>query len=336
MDFCTLKDAVHRYLAIAGISIGSNEELQFMIRGAEVWKQIQHDILKLSLQQWVRVNKSTPVYFIDLPKCCDKFINVGKIDNCKRHVIFNRWDGIPTLPMPDSITDCTCGGGIKECIETYEETSENVTISAGTYKKTTKKRIYENGDVYIEVSTPVDKVTIGGSNNGYDYIIDKTYLCKLELNPCGCVTVSQQNLDIVQQCCNDTTYSECKALCNKYFKMPEDKGVTFNEAGYYYEDMRNKKVYLYGDIPDAVLVSFQTSGLEPDEEKLPSWVLTCFNAGMDYYNTFYSKTKDRFEKRMAKQDWNIAKTKLLSELPRNQIDISTFHENTTGLFYKWG
>lgn len=336
MDYCSLYEAVHRYLALAGMNIGSNDELQFMIRGSQVWKEIQHDILKLTIQQWVSVNKSTPVYYIDLPKCCDKFINVGKIDGCKKHVVFNSWDGLPTLPMPICATECTCGDGIKECIEQYEETVENITISAGTFPKTTKKRIYENGEVYIETSTPTDKVTKSGTNNGYDYIVDKTYLCKLDINPCGCVSVSQQNLEVVTQCCAEDTISRCTSICNKYFKQPTDKGLTYNESGYMKFDMRLKRVYLYGDIPDAVLVSFQTSGTLPEEEMLPSFVLTCFNIGMDYYNTHYSKTKDRFEKRTAKQDWNIAKNKLRGELPRNQIDVSTFHENTHDLFYKFG
>ena len=336
MNYTTLSEAVHRYLAFAGIGIGESEELQFMLRGVQVWKEIQHEILKLTVQQWIKVNKSTPVYFIELPKCCDKFINVGKIDSCKKHVVFSPWSGLPSVPMPECVTVCTCNEGIKECIEQYEETTENITISAGTFPKTTKKRIYENGNVYIETSTPTDIVTSTGSNNGYSYIIDKTFLCKLDTNPCGCIAVSQQNLEVISQCCGETTVSHCTALCNKYFAQPTDKGLTHNEAGYYKYDMRQGKIFLYGDIPDAVLISFQTSGTNTDEEMIPSFVLTCFNVGMDYYNTKYSKTKDRFEKKNAFVEWNIAKTKLLGELPRNQIDASTFHENTQDIFYKFG
>lgn len=168
-----------------------------------------------------------------------------------------------------------------------------------------------------------------------DMVTTESLLCNLEVDACGCIVVSQENLEIIADCCNAETVARCTDICQNYFTQPKESSLTRNEAGYYKFDEGKRTVFLYGDIPDQVLINHQTTGESSEDEVMPNYVLSTFNEGMDWINGKYSRTMQLREKEALRNSYWASKNELEGNLSRNKIDISKWGDQSIGIFVKW-
>ena len=131
---------------------------------------------------------------------------------------------IPLLPNfdltnEDSITDLSdlcpvCNQKKSICNDlTVTEDSETVVINAAFYDKTTIKKLYPNGDYFLEVTTPYYNT----ENLQVEYITTKEFIVKIKLKPCGCVEETTENIQTIHDCCYDAwccNFTSCSSVCD--------------------------------------------------------------------------------------------------------------------------
>ena len=339
-NYMSINDAVAKYMAISGINSGSNTAV-FNVRATMVWKELRNDVLKIIDHKWVGVDKTKVPYQAILPECASLLKNVGCLDNCNKYVAYTNFNSMPNVEDLDVKSVCNCKQGIKECIETYEKIEDDVILPSGTFTKTTIKKVLSNGDVYTYTNTPMENLDANGvvlppPSPAVVYVDDETYVCRLDINECGCVQLSQENLFKINSCCTEATIVNCSNVCKTFFIQPNAQVITKNEDGYYSYEEKTRTVFLYGNIKDKVLMNFQTKGDSLDEEKIPDYAMLAFIAGMDFWNSRYSKTMNRFEKNEMERAYKMAKTDLEMMLPRNNFQIEDIDKNSVNTFSKWG
>lgn len=335
-NYHTISDALEKYMALSGNNSASLK-MQYMVRALEIWKEIRNDILKTTSHKWVQVDKSSLPYKIELPKCASLFLNITIKNKCDEYVPLSKWQNMPTTPYVDVTKKCTCNNDLKNCIESNETITENIVLYGTSYTKKTKTKVYSNGDVYIETSTPYEKLDEDGSDKNHivEMIDEKKLICKLSIKECGCIEVSQENLKTIESCCCQETINQCNKICNDYFTQPNDIYLSQNDGGYFSYSEPNRHVYLYGSIPSQVIVNFQTTGESEEDELIPNYAFMAFVKGMDWINSRYSKTMNRLEKRQYEEEYASEKSKLELKLPRNKINIYSFNNPTKEFFAKW-
>ncbi len=209
--------------------------------------------------------------------------------------------------------------------------ADNISVSE-ILKKTTKTKVYSNGDVYIETITPMAVLNSIGGFSRIEMVTDSELICKLDVKPCGCIDVSETNLSTIGTCM-DSIFENCKAICQNVFTQPNEESLTRSDSGYFKYEEGSNWVYLYGDVPNQVLLNFKSNG--EVEENMPEYCLNAFILGMDFYNSRYSRTMNRFDKAQARQDYWAAKNQLKEMLPRNRLLVSHWDNNRIGIFVKW-
>lgn len=124
---------------------------------------------------------------------------------------------------------------------TVTEDSETVVINEGFYEKTTIKKLYPNGDYFLEVTTPY----FNTDNDQVEYITTKEFITKIKLKPCGCVEETEENIETIKQCCYDAWcchFSSCSTKCDTSiggYKLFEEEGLIQFDFNF-----NHKKVYI--------------------------------------------------------------------------------------------
>jgi hypothetical protein len=247
-----------------------------------------------------------------------------------------------STPYVNVIKKCSCDNELKNCIESSETITETISMAGGSYEKITTNKVYTNGDVYIETSIPHEVLDENGYTKEGNYgkplvknIIDKKMICKLQTKECGCIELSQENLQVIEKCFCTEVLDKCKKVCNEKFTQPNDEYLGKNKNGYFSHEEPNNFVTLYGSIPSQVLVNFKTKGDAEEDELIPGYAFMTFIKGMDWINSRYSKLMNRLEKNDYEKDYKSAKSELELDLPRNKFISSNFGNPTQNIFAKW-
>lgn len=123
------------------------------------------------------------------------------------------------LTNEDSITDLSdqcpvCNQKKAICNDlTVTEDSETVVINSAFYDKTTIKKLYPNGDYFLEVTTPYFNL----ENSQVEYITTKEFIVKIALKPCGCIEETTENIQTIHDCCYDAWcchFTSCSGVCD--------------------------------------------------------------------------------------------------------------------------
>ena len=123
------------------------------------------------------------------------------------------------LTNEDSITDLSdqcpvCNQKKAICNDlTVTEDSETIVINDAFYDKTTIKKLYPNGDYFLEVTTPYYNL----ENSQVEYITTKEFITKIALKPCGCIEETAENIQTIHDCCYDAWcchYTSCSGVCD--------------------------------------------------------------------------------------------------------------------------
>jgi len=178
---------------------------------------------------------------------------------------------------------------------------------------------------YLSTETTIDE---------YEVVTQKEFLCKLDTKECGCIELSQKSLAVISDCCPDDIVEVCNS-CYNSFDQPDQDDQILNKGGYFKYVEPERQVFLYGDVPAKVAVIYRTNGEAEADEVIPYFCINCFIMGMDYMNSRYSKTMDRFQKKQFQGEYNTAKTELERFLPRNILNIEEWGEQTIMTIFKW-
>lgn len=153
---------------------------------------------------------------------------------------------IEDIPCEDKCPRCNQDTAICDDIKVTTET-EIITINGTAYTKTMVKKLHENGDYYLETTTPVLNI----ATNTVEYPVKKEFIANLSLKECGCLEDTDANLAVLQECCSDVycRYYATSCPCTYQwgrFKIFEENGLIQFDSNFPYD-----KIYLeyYGFIP---------------------------------------------------------------------------------------
>lgn len=177
------------------------------------------------------VTESVETVIINAGKSCTTWNLYGNIVGSVKFS-YVTCDG--TVVTSQSVSDV----GIEVCIDdSYPITMDGdgiktagaacSTAIAGFYDKTTIKKLYPNGDYYLEVTTPY----FNADNGLVEYITTKEFIVAISLKPCGCPENTEENIAIIQDCCYDAWcchYAPCSSVCDTNaggYRIFEESGL---------------------------------------------------------------------------------------------------------------
>lgn len=236
------------------------------------------------------------------------------------------------LTNEDSITDLSdqcpvCNQKKAICNDlTVTEDSETIVINSDFYDKTTIKKLYPNGDYFLEITTPYYNT----ENSQVEYITTKEFIVKIALKPCGCVEETTENIQTIQDCCYDAwccNFTSCSSVCDTKaggYNIFEDTGLIQFDFNFPYT-----KIYIeyLGFIPKVngqfavpevafeTLVNFTKWKSVENKKSVPGWE-------RGFYFENYRRERKNMEKMMGRMSLAVI-LKGISATPK--FDYGTFN-----------
>lgn len=147
---------------------------------------------------------------------------------------------VEDIPCEDTCHKCNANKAICEDLA-ITVTTTTVTINAVNYEQSVTKKMYPNGDYYLETNTPYLNI----QNNVVEYITGKQFIAHIDLKPCGCVNETVANIATIQTC-NPDVYCQYFAPCDTSCNINYGGYKIFPESGLIQFDYKFNftKVYL--------------------------------------------------------------------------------------------
>lgn len=205
-------------------------EQRFSHWAARGLQKLQREVLARGKKRvMLTVNQNT--HTATLPLDFDEECFLGVIDERGYKVAMKSNNAIPdsmNIEVPPEDACPTCAQNKNICNElVITEDTTLIVINSSTYEQTVTKKLYPNGDYYLETSTPVLNI----ETDDIDYNVTKEFIVNLDLLPCGCLDASQVNVAKVQCFCPDvycTYYAPCDRSCTVdygSYRVFEDSGL---------------------------------------------------------------------------------------------------------------
>jgi hypothetical protein len=249
-------------------------------------KKLDREYLKTGLRKvLLTVNKSTRTATLPPDFSSEKFVGIISDKGCKVPLRYNKniidEKNIEDVPCDDKCPKCEQPSAICNELSITEDTVL-VTVNGIPAQQTIIKKLYPNGDYYLETITPVWDI----GTSGIIYNTSKQFITALDLKPCGCIDETPANMEKLQTCCPETYacwFAPCDNACD------DDYGGyrIFEESGLVYFDKPEKfsKVYLeyYGFLPKKngqyqvpevsfeTLVNFVKFKVVENKRNIPLW-----------------------------------------------------------------
>lgn len=210
-------------------------------------KKLYNEALpKIKHKAWLPVNSNT--HTATLPLDWDSETFVGFVDT--------RWHKVP-LKLNNSITDTInivdvpCESPCPKCNQdtsicndlVITEEVNLIVINDTTYEQTIIKKLYPNGDYWLETTTPVLNIETNSVDSPYP--VTREFITNFDLKPCGCLDTTPLNTaNLIAHCpdiyCN--YYAPCDTqCCADYggYKIFEESGLIQMDQRYPFD-----KVYV--------------------------------------------------------------------------------------------
>jgi len=220
--------------------------------GAREVAKLQQQVLKRGKRtQLLTVNANTRT--ATLPPDFKSEIFVGYLNSRNEKIPI----GINTkITTDNAIEEIECEDKCPKCNQnssicndlTVTEDVETVIINAAFYDKTTIKKLYPNGDYFLEITTPYYNI----DNAQVEYLTTKEFIVAISLKPCGCPENTEENIAIIQDCCYDAWcchYAPCSNVCDTNaggYKIFEEDGLIQFDFNFRYTQIY---IEYYGFIP---------------------------------------------------------------------------------------
>lgn len=146
---------------------------------------------------------------------------------------------IEDIPCEDKCPKCNANKAICEDLKITTETKA-IEINSNTYEQTIIKKLYPNGDYFLESTVPFLDV----ESDAVIYRTSKEFVAHIDLKPCGCVEETEENLATIQVC-NPEVYYNYFAPCScgtenlGGYQIFEESGLIQFSPNFKYE-----KIYL--------------------------------------------------------------------------------------------
>jgi hypothetical protein len=172
------------------------------------------------------VNKST--HTATLPPDFDGELFVGYIDRAGYKVSLKRngdlvnENSVEDIPCQDKCQKCNSDKSICNDLSITVDTS-TVVINGSNYEQTITKKMYPNGDYFLESYIPYLN-----SDNTVIYHTSKEFITHIDLKPCGCVEDSASNIETIKVCNPDVYgkyYSPCCAQGGGEYNILPEMGL---------------------------------------------------------------------------------------------------------------
>lgn len=115
---------------------------------------------------------------------------------------------IEDIPCEDKCPKCNANKAICEDLKITTET-KTIEINSNNYEQTIIKKLYPNGDYFLESTIPFLDV----ESDTVIYRTSKEFVAHIDLKPCGCVEETEENLATIQVC-NPEVYCNYFAPCS--------------------------------------------------------------------------------------------------------------------------
>lgn len=330
IPFYTLPEVVNEYMLASG-SDRRKYYLPFLNHAKWIWKQMMWRTLMVVKHKYIKVDTSTSPYSISIPKDSVRFINVSVEDDCNnmRSLSYNDNMNVFTDAKCDACPACGEKDLISECVNNISLVEKDVVIDGEGYKEKIWKKLCENGDlVEIRIVPVKDYSEEEPGEYEITYQTITTRICSLEKKKCGCVVDSKSNRDLVITHCGTLLNSCQKKLCSPTFVKQNAK---FGQMR-----IQNGRVYLRGNIPPYVMLSYQTNGeCSESDMMVPEIAVPALMLGMKYRADAFAPTSvvSRFDKQSSKYAFQAELDELDAFL--NPIIMTEFI-NLQMTLPKWG
>lgn len=188
------------------------------------------------------VNKNTNT--ATLPLDVRNLLFVGYIYNGQKIPIILK----TTLVNDKAVKDIPCDDACPRCNQsksicndlTVTESTEIVTVNGSNYTLTTIKKLYNNGNYYLEKNIPYFNTV----TSTVEFTTTKEFITTLDLLPCGCLATTPENLAKVETFCPDVFgcyYASC-APCDTSmggYRVFEETGLIQLESRF-----KSDKLYI--------------------------------------------------------------------------------------------
>lgn len=148
---------------------------------------------------------------VPLPLDCKTITFIGIIDECGYKIPLQIKGKITDNPQQElcveKCTECNEQKDVCEQLVTISNTSKSVIIDGGTYVNKVTKYL-ENGKYYLIKKTWAKNLT----TNIISEITTTEYLTEFDINECGCIKGTQENIEKVKEHCYDC-YCACYTPC---------------------------------------------------------------------------------------------------------------------------
>lgn len=225
--------------------IGKAEQ-RFSHWGARGLKKFDRETLKTAFRNaLLRVNRNTNS--ATLPLDFSEEINVFFYDEARgvkiplrRHTNLIDIKNLADIECVDRCPKCNQDKAI--CAEmTVTEETTMVQVGSGLEEQTIVKRLYPNGDYYLESRIPMWDY----GTSSVIFRTQKDFITHIDLKPCGCLDDTEQTITKLQCICPDIYcqyYAPCDKNCNPdyggYRIFPETGIIQFDNIGTF------KKAYI--------------------------------------------------------------------------------------------
>ena len=220
--------------------IGKMQQLHYHW-AARGFKKLQREVLKSGKRSaLLEVSENTRT--ASLPPDFDTELFIGYIEKGHKfaiplHTNLINKNSIEEIPCEDACP--VCNQDKKICTDlTVTQSTELVVVNGSTYEKTTIKKLYPDGNYFLETTIPYWDI----ANNMIAYATTKEYIAQLDLKDCGCLENTEKNIETVKEHCFD-------AYCSHYAPCEHDREGSgykiFEESGLIQLDFKFRHKYLY-------------------------------------------------------------------------------------------
>lgn len=209
-------------------------EQRFYHWGARGLKKLVRETLHKTKRCILTVNHNT--HTATLPLDFDKMVGLYQISQGQKIPLYMN-EAIADLHA--DVIECEetcehCGQDKSICNDlTITEEIELVVVNQNTSpptiaQKTIVKKLYPNGDYFLEITTPVWNM----AENKVDYVTQKEFIENLALKPCGCPENTPENIDKIKSAAPEVWcmhFTQCDKQCRvpsqAGFRVYEDTGL---------------------------------------------------------------------------------------------------------------
>lgn len=202
-------------------------------------RKMQREVLKVGKTKiLLPINRNTMTATMPLDFGTDIFVGAivnGKKVQMKASGKFADVCNIQEVPLEDACTSCGQDKTICEDLS-ITESVVLVVINGSAYENVTVKKMYPNGDYYLEKSFWYQDIETGAAVQAP---LQREFITNFGLNPCGCIGKTPENIQKLQTHCYDCyccNYAECSRDISSYeYAIMEDTGLIQVEYNYPYD-----------------------------------------------------------------------------------------------------